>query len=42
MESEKFILWKQRLEEIKQSDLTVDEWCKQNQISKHAYYYVSA
>lgn len=39
MESEKFILWKQRLEEIKQSDLTVDEWCKQNQISKHAYYY---
>ena len=39
MESEKFLLWKQRLEEIKQSDLTVDEWCKQNQISKHAYYY---
>lgn len=39
MESEKFILWKQRLEEIKQSDLNVDEWCKQNQISKHAYYY---
>ena len=39
MESEKFLLWKQRLEEIKQSDLTVDEWCQQNQISKHAYYY---
>ena len=39
MESEKFLLWKQRLEEIKQSDLTVDEWCNQNQISKHAYYY---
>lgn len=39
MKSEKFLLWKQRLEEIKQSDLTVDEWCKQNQISKHAYYY---
>ena len=19
--------------------MTVDEWCKQNQISKHAYYY---
>lgn len=27
MESEKFLLWKQRLEDIKQSDLTVDEWC---------------
>ena len=39
MESEKFLLWKQRLEDIKQSDLTVDEWCNQNQISKHAYYY---
>ena len=25
MESEKFLLWKQRLEKIKQSDLTVDE-----------------
>ena len=39
MESEKFLLWKQRLEEIKQSDLTVDEWCTKNQVSKHAYYY---
>ena len=39
MESEKFLLWKQRLEDIKQSDLTVDEWCQQNQSSKHAYYY---
>ena len=39
MESEKFLLWKQRLEDVKQSNLTVDEWCKQNQISKHAYYY---
>ena len=39
MESEKFILWKQRLEEIKQSDLTVDEWCNRNGVSKHAYYY---
>ncbi len=39
MESEKFLLWKQRLEEIKQSDLTVGEWCSQNGVSKHAYYY---
>ena len=39
MESEKFLLWKQRLEDIKQSDLTVDEWCIKNQVSKHAYYY---
>ena len=39
MESEKFLLWKQHLEDVKQSNLTVDEWCKQNQISKHAYYY---
>lgn len=38
MESEKFLLWKQRLEEIKHSDLSVDEWCNQNQVSKHAYY----
>ena len=39
MESEKFLLWKQWLEKIKQSDLTVDEWCNQNQVSKYAYYY---
>ena len=39
MESEKFLLWKQRLKEIKQSDLTVDEWCSRNQVSKYAYYY---
>ena len=39
MESEKFLLWKQRLEDIKQSDLTVNEWCSKNQVSKHAYYY---
>lgn len=39
MESEKFLLWKQRLEEIKHSVLSVDEWCNQNQVSKHAYYY---
>ena len=39
MESEQFLLWKQRLEKIKQSDLTVDEWCNQNQVSKYAYYY---
>ena len=39
MESEKFLLWKQRFEEIKQSDLTVDEWCNQNRVSKYAYYY---
>ena len=38
MESEKFLLWQQRIEDVKQSNLTVDEWCKQNQISKHAYY----
>ena len=35
MESEKFLLWKQRLEEIKQSDLIVDEWYKRNQISEN-------
>ena len=39
MKNEKFLLWKQRLEDIKQSDLTVDEWCTKNQVSKHAYYY---
>ena len=39
MESEKFLLWKQRLEKIEQSDLTVNEWCTKNQVSKHAYYY---
>ena len=39
MESEKFLLWKQRLEDIKQSNLSVDEWCTKNQVSKHAYYY---
>ena len=27
----------ERFEDIRDSDLNVDEWCKQNQISKYAY-----
>jgi len=39
MSADSITLWKQRIEGRKASGLKVDEWCNQNQISRHAYYY---
>ncbi|WP_414150378.1 IS66 family insertion sequence element accessory protein TnpA [Acetobacterium carbinolicum] len=32
-------LWKERFEEQSNSEMTIDAWCSQNQISKHTFYY---
>ena len=31
--------WKQLILECRKSGLKVDEWCEQNNLSHHAYYY---
>lgn len=35
----KFNKWTAIIRECKASDLTVDQWCKENNCSKNAYYY---
>jgi hypothetical protein len=32
-------LWKNRIQSRKLSGLKVNDWCEQNSISRHAYYY---
>lgn len=32
-------LWKQRIADRKNSGLNVTDWCKKNNLTKHAYYY---
>lgn len=39
MSTDSITLWKQRIENRKASGLKVNEWCEQNHISRHAYYY---
>lgn len=36
---EDLILWEQRINERTKSGMSVSEWCKINEISKHKYYY---
>ena len=36
---ENFQLWEHRIKECAQSGMKVDEWCNQNGITKHQYYY---
>lgn len=36
---ENLVLWEQRIKERVQSGLTILEWCKKNEISKHQYNY---
>ncbi|KLE15591.1 hypothetical protein [Clostridium sp. C8] len=36
---EDLILWKQRIKERKKSGMSVSEWCKINEVSKHKYHY---
>ena len=37
--AEDLILWKQRIRERNKSGMTVSEWCKINEVSKHKYHY---
>lgn len=39
MKQEKQSLWERRIKEQKTSGLTVQDWCKQNQLKKCTYYY---
>lgn len=37
--AENLLLWEQRINERTKSGMTIEEWCKKNDISKHRYYY---
>jgi len=39
MDESKKQLWEERFEEQSNSEMTIDAWCSQNQISKHTFYY---
>jgi len=32
-------LWKRRIDDCKNSGVKVTEWCSENDVSRHAYYY---
>lgn len=36
---EDLILWEQRINERTKSGMSVSEWCKINEVSKHKYHY---
>ena len=37
--TESMIFWEQRINERTKSGMTIAEWCKKNEISKHKYNY---
>ena len=39
MNHSKIALWEERIQEKQASGLSVEEWCQQNQLTKHSYYY---
>lgn len=39
MTTKNISLWRKRIADRKASSLKLDEWCVQNQLTKHAYYY---
>ncbi|BCJ93786.1 hypothetical protein acsn021_13550 [Anaerocolumna cellulosilytica] len=39
MKTNNVILWKERFADRAASGLKVEDWCKRNGITKHAYYY---
>lgn len=40
MNTESLSIWKERIADRQnKSDMKLKEWCEQNQLSKHAYYY---
>ncbi len=39
MKTNNVILWKERFADRATSGLKVEDWCKRNGVTKHAYYY---
>ncbi|MEY8357392.1 hypothetical protein AALB39_29205 [Lachnospiraceae bacterium 54-53] len=39
MKTNDVILWKERFADRAASGLKVEDWCKRNGVTKHAYYY---
>lgn len=39
IKTDSITLWKSRIQSRKLSGLKVNDWCEQNNISRHAYYY---
>lgn len=37
--NENLLLWEDRINERIRSGITIEEWCKKNEISKHKYHY---
>lgn len=37
--TENMIFWEQKINERTKSGMTIEEWCKKNEISKHKYNY---
>lgn len=37
--TEDLLLWEERIKERTGSGMTIEEWCKKNEISKHKYNY---
>ena len=40
-QNEKIVLWKERIQNCKNSGLSIAEWCRQTGISKYVFYYWS-
>lgn len=40
-QQEKLELWKERIQDCKNSGLTIIDWCERHGFSKHTYYYWS-
>lgn len=36
---ENLLIWEQRIKDRIQSGMTIEEWCKKNEVSKHKYNY---
>lgn len=39
MKTDNITLWQKRIADKKASGMKLDEWCAQNQLTKHSYYY---
>ena len=39
LSEDKRLEWKTRIEQQRQSNLSIEKWCKQNQIPPHTFYY---
>jgi len=37
--TENLLLWEQRIKERTKSGMTIEQWCSENELSKHKYHY---